>query len=136
MKKFVLQAPPETFKREVLIPMHDGSEASLIVEFKYRTRTEYAQFIDDIIAGAKKASESPEKAEGDTSVDKEITMQSIFNQQDDVAIDAMMKIASGWDLADKFNKTTLREMQNKYPGAFGAINEAYRASIVEGRLKN
>ncbi len=136
MKKFVLTTPPETFKREVIIPLHNGEEASLEMEFIYRSRSDYAKFIDEIIANAKKFTlEAPKTAEGALEA-AEITMQSILSQQDDLAVDTIMKIAKGWELSDKFNKTTLREMQDKFPNAFQAINDAYRLSVVEGKLKN
>jgi hypothetical protein len=137
MKKFVLTAPPETFKRDVIIDMHDGSQASLQIEFKYRSRSEYAQFIDSIIANAKKSAEAEKpKTEDESLQDKELTMQEILNQQGDLAIETIMQIAVGWELSDKWNKKSLSELHDKFPGAFNAINNAYSASVVHGQLKN
>jgi hypothetical protein len=135
MQKFQLGKTPATFKREVLIDMHDGSKASIIMDFKYRTRTEYAMFIDDIIAEAR-AVDDKAPVEVAEAEDKLLTMKDVLGRQDDMAINTMLKIAEGWSLEEKFNKTTLREMQDKFPNAFTEINEAYRASVLEGRLKN
>jgi hypothetical protein len=121
----------------VIIDMHDGSQASLQIEFKYRSRSEYAQFIDSIIANAKKSAEAEKpKTEDESLQDKELTMQEILNQQGDLAIETIMQIAVGWELSDKWNKKSLSELHDKFPGAFNAINNAYSASVVHGQLKN
>ena len=138
IKKFNMGNVPTTYKREVLIPLHGGGEASMSVDFKYRSRSDYAKFVDEIIADAvaKDEVKTPVGVDENSEEAKQITMQAIVSAQNDNAVEAMLKIADGWDLAEKFNKASLTEMQDKFPNAFVAINEAYRLSSVDGRLKN
>ena len=133
MPKFNLGKAPVNFKRAVLIDMFDGSQDSIEMTFKYRSRTEYAKLMDDVIFAAKnKNIVSDDK----TAADKQDTFLSLLSEQDELSVDYVLQIAEGWDLSNEFNKATLKEIKNKFPGAIEAIIEAYRVSILEGRLKN
>jgi Phage tail assembly chaperone len=144
MKKFTMGEAPKTFKHEVIIDGHDGSQSVITVEYIYRSRSMYAKFIDDNDASrsaieavrlkALEASNAAKTAE-DIAASAE-TLQDIILRQNELAVDILVKIAKGWDLAEKFDKPTLLEVYDQYPNVFNRINEDYQIAILAGRLKN
>lgn len=133
MAKFTLGKNPQNFKREVLIDNFDGTQDTIEMTFKYRTRSQYAQLVDEMIegAGAFKA-----KAKKTDDAEKVLTLKSMLAEQDDLTVNFLMQVADGWDLTDEFNAANIKRMKDEVPAAIEAITEAYRVSILEGRLKN
>lgn len=149
MAKFNLGNTPKNFKREVLIEMLDGTKDSIVITFIYRTRSEYAKFVDSIVAKTQTTAISPEKAKKpqtkkidtdiETSIESALVSLSLadrFKTEDAESIDLMLQIAEGWDLTEPFNRETLQVMQDRFPNSFAAINQAYSETILKGRLKN
>lgn len=140
MKKFDIAQAPETFFYEVILDQHDGSQASITVEYYYRSRTGLAKFIDDNLAASKKRQEAIQKAvasgEARASKDESETLQSIIQKQNELAIDDFLKIAKSWDLVEKFDKENLLKFYDRYAYVFNKIESDYQSAIWTCRLKN
>lgn len=124
MAKFSLASAPKTFKRKVTITLLDDSTADIELTFKYKTRTEYAKLLDEVMKQDKIDDSKTESA-----VD-------IFKRLGAGTVEFLMKIVEGWDLDDEFNKSNVSELIDKFPAAANEITEAYRIAILEGRTKN
>lgn len=124
MAKFSLASAPKTFKRKVTITLLDDSTADIELTFKYKTRTEYAKLLDEVMKQDKVDDNKTESA-----VD-------IFKRLGAGTVEFLMKIVEGWDLDDEFNKSNVSELIDKFPAAANEITEAYRIAILEGRTKN
>lgn len=127
MAKIVLGTRPEKFSRTVKFPMLDGTEGVIKCEFKYRTKREYAEFVDGIAARAGKV----EPVDGKLPDYAEI-MDKAINQN----AEYMQELLIGWDLDGPVNAENLREIADAYPAAAAAIMDAYRTGCVEGKLGN
>ncbi len=124
MAKFSLASAPKTFKRKVTITLLDDSTADIELTFKYKTRTEYAKLLDEVMKQDKVDDNKTESA-----VD-------IFKRLGAGTVEFLMKIVEGWDLDDEFNKSNVSELIDKFPAAANEITEAYRIAILEGKSKN
>jgi len=124
MAKFSLASAPKTFKRKVTITLLDESTADIELTFKYKTRTEYAKLLDEVM--------SKEKADDE----KTQSAVDIFKRLGAGTVEFLMKIVEGWDLDDEFNKSNVADLIDKFPAAASEITEAYRIAILEGRTKN
>lgn len=124
MAKFSLASAPKTFKRKVTITLLDDSTADIELTFKYKTRTEYAKLLDEVMKQDKIDDSKTESA-----VD-------IFKRLGAGTVEFLMKIVEGWDLDDEFNKSNVSELIDKFPAAANEITEAYRIAILEGKSKN
>lgn len=120
MAKLSLVNAPKDFKRTISIELLDGSKADIEIEFKYKTRTEYAKLLDEVM-----------KSETGDNTDK--TASDIFKKLGEGTADFILKIASGWDLEDTFNKKNVAILVDTYPAVANAISEAYRLAILEGK---
>jgi Phage tail assembly chaperone len=127
MAKLQLGKAPTSFKRTITIEQLDGSKASIELDFKYRTRTQYAELLDSILVTDEKKSKK---------ADEQKSFAEILKMQGDGTIDFMLQIANGWDLEDEFNRANVTILVDTFPNATTEINEAYRVAILEGRLKN
>ena len=52
MAKIKLGSTPKSFKRIVTVDMLDGTKGSIECQFKYRTRTQFGQFLDTVFSSA------------------------------------------------------------------------------------
>ena len=125
MSKIKLGQAPKTFKSKVIIPLIDGSDASIEMVFKYRTKTQYGALVDELMTTAEKAVKSKDK-----------TVEGAFKSAIENNVEFIFKIAEGWDLEDEFNAENLSLLDDEYQGAITAIGEAYRSALVEGKVKN
>ena len=124
MAKFSLASAPKTFKRKVTITLLDDSTADIELTFKYKTRTEYAKLLDEVMKQDK-----VDESKTESAVD-------IFKRLGAGTVEFLRKIVEGWDLDDEFNKSNVSELIDKFPAAANEITEAYRIAILEGRTKN
>lgn len=132
--KITLGNRPKNFKRTVTFPMLDGTEGSIEVLFKYRTKREFGAFVDDAKAAAGLRLADKTKAEGDDA--KEISWQEVHNLGVTANADHLVGIVEGWNLDAEPNRESFEQLANEVPAAATAILEAYSKSIVEGRLGN
>jgi hypothetical protein len=56
--------------------------------------------------------------------------------QDKEEADAIMEIASGWDLEDPFEKTAVEKLAQNYVGSIGAIIAKYISELTGKSLGN
>lgn len=126
-----LGSRPKTFGATITIPMHEGGDGKFSVQFVYRTRTEFGAFVDELV---KAAGVKPPASQGETDV--QYSLQQAMEATRDTNADYLMKIVSGWDLDEQFNRQTVQQLCDELPGAAFALIDKYRAAITEGRLGN
>lgn len=127
--KIKLGSRPGSFKRTVTFPMLDGEEGSIEVTFKYRTRLEFGKFIDGVFADAKLPA-TP------TISDPPPSMAKAMEQARDKNATYLLQVVEAWDLDEPLNHNTALQLCDEVPAAAGAIMEAYKLAILEGRVKN
>lgn len=129
--KIRLGVRPKTFLHSVTVPMPEGGVASVQMAFKYRTRSEFGAFVDNLVLHA--------GTPGPTSQDSEavrFSLQQALQATLDSNADYILQIAEGWNLDVPFDRGSVRQLCDELPGAAAAIIEAYRAALTEGRLGN
>lgn len=99
--------PAPTFKAIVKIPVPGSRLVDVEFTFKGRTRTEYEQLWEDVLA-----KRWPDDA------------------------DVVLEIASGWDLDEPFDREHIQKMDENYLGSTKAIWDVYKAEISGARLGN
>lgn len=131
MAKIKLGARPKTFSHGITVPMPEGGQASVQMLFKYRTRTEFGAFLDELVSQA--ATAPP----GDQSADAvRFSLQQALQATRDTNADYIMAIAEGWNLDAEFTRANVQQLCDELPGAALAIIDAYRGALTEGRLGN
>jgi len=138
MAKFKFGAAPEHFDHEVKAPIADSVEYSINVKYKYRTRTQFAKLMDELVSEAEKKGTKKPKKKSEEKVESDQTFLEIIQNQNDsaVGIDYILIIADGWDLEEEFNRANLVRLMDEFPAAITAIAVTYRDCIMEGRVKN
>ena len=162
--KIRLGQRPKSFNKAVEFQMHDGTKGLIEWVFKYRTRKEYGEFIDQLVEnGRAKAADLADQvtrlqqapavdkdADGPAGADAEaappaagaaIELPSGFttNFVDATTqsnVDHVFEIAEGWNLDAPFTRENVEQLCNELPGAISAAIDAYRGACVEGRLGN
>lgn len=131
MAKISLGKRPETVTLPAKFEHLDGTKDAIKVTYRYRTRSEFAEFIDARAAAAKEA------AEQDAAVaDGEFSLADVFTKQDEALVDHILEIAVGWDLAEPLDRESVTQLVAEYPAAATAIITTYRSACVEGRRGN
>lgn len=118
---------PETFVLPVTFPLVEGGEGCIKCEFKYRTKTEFGEFIDQIVSDA--------KADPATVAD-EFSMADLMAKTRDKNADYLLEVLKGWDLDAPLNRESAKQFADEYPGGAAEVMEKYRKATVEGRLGN
>lgn len=129
MPKIKLGARPKSFDYTIRIPLPEGGEGTLPLTYRYRTRTEFGEFIDNLMdkAGVKKPTEV-EQLGG--------SLRQAMEAVRDGAADYIMQIVDGWALDEEFNHTNVQQLCDELPAAATEIVERYRLACTEGRLGN
>lgn len=122
MAKIKIGNKPKNFKKTVTFPMLDGTQGEIECVFKYRTRTEFGQFIDSIFSGAQSSAD--------------FKMAEIMEKARDKNAEYLAQVLDVWNLDEELSLANLQELADECPGAVVAIMEDYRAAIIEGRLGN
>lgn len=136
MAKIKLGQQPKSFAHVVKFAMLDGSEGLLPVTYRYRTRREYAEFVDARIAKARAEVAQPAPAESDDQTTELFSLLRATEKADDAVAEYVMEIVEGWGLDEEFNAANIAQLHNEIPAATAALIEAYRRACVEGRLGN
>jgi len=146
MAKIVLGKRPESFKKTITFPTPDGTEGMMEVTYKYRTTTEYGTFQDAWLAARKakieaEAAQEAEKkkkadAAGEAYTAPEMTNEELRRIEVDANTDYLLEIISGWNLDIGFDRDSVFQLCDEFPGAAREIMDRYRAAITEGRLGN
>lgn len=128
MAKIKLGSAPKSFKHKVSFPMLQGGTGDVIMDFKYRDRIQFAQFIDETYPNIKNPPEASLEPGFDV-VDK--AEKAVADE-----VNYIMGCATGWDLEDEFSAANVQALITEFPAAGAAITAAYRVAITEGRAKN
>jgi hypothetical protein len=128
MAKIKLGNRPKNFKKVITFPMLDGSTGSIEVTYKYRTRTEFGFFIDEILEAAGKN----KSQNGDT----EFSMADLMEKTAGSNADYVLQVVEGWNLEEELSRANVEQLADELPAAVNAIMETYRVAITEGRLGN
>lgn len=126
--KIKLGNRPKNFKKTVTFPMLDGTSGSIEVTYKYRTRSEFGTFIDEIMeaAGEKKSRDSDDK----------FSMAELMEKTAGANADYVLRVLEGWNLDEDLTRENAQQLADELPAAVNAIMETYRVAITEGRLGN
>lgn len=140
MAKIILGKRPQSFATTVSFPLLEGGDGTIPVEYKYRTRLEFADFTDAIQA---KANER-----GDAEVEKLAKAMRegsnlngnaevmLTTAQIEFAADYIMDSVTGWGLDVPFSRDAVLQLADELPLAITTIIEKYRAASTTGRLGN
>lgn len=123
--KIVLGKRPESFKKSVTFDMLEGTKGAIECEFKYRTRTEFAAFLDTMFADNGEETATEEKK-------IEAAVSRVLQKNGEYLTDVL----KAWDLDVPLTPAAARQLADELPGAANAIMAAYREAINEGRRGN
>lgn len=127
MAKITLGKRPQFIEATITATLPDGTVGSIKARYKYRTRTEFGQMIDQRMAEAR--TEAPAEP-ADFSV---ATMQ---RQARDANAAYLLDILDGWDLDNDLDIDTATQLCDEAPGMAQALIDGYRMAVTEGRLGN
>lgn len=122
MSKIKLGNRPKNFKHVVTFPMLDGTTGTIEVLYKYRTVSEFGQFIDKM--SSEMGSEDVKGA------------GAVISRMVKVNAEYLLQVIEGWNLDEELNEETAHQLANELPAAAAAIMNTYRQAIVEQRLGN
>lgn len=132
MAKIKLGERPKNFKRIVKFPMHDGTEGSIECVYKYRTRTEFGEFVDGIVEAAKLKAPAPAE-DGEVK----FSMADLMAKTAGSNAEYLLQVLDGWNVEGaELTLANLQQLADELPGAASAIMDTYRAAVTEGRLGN
>jgi hypothetical protein len=118
---------PKSFKPfPVKFEMPDGTEGQIVATYKYRTRTEFGEFMDAIFA----------EAGGAPMVDGKLDYKRLYEQTRDRNADHLLAALDAWNLDEELNLQNLQALADELPAAAIALMSSYRDACVEGRLGN
>jgi hypothetical protein len=130
MPKITLGSQPKTFLRDIKVPLLDGSIGEVKMCFKYRTQTEFAQFIDELVEAGATLAQSTEDMGVKSGLAREIVLLPKQHTE------SILRIAEGWNLDKDFSRPNIQQLCEELPGVANAIINEYRACIREGRSGN
>lgn len=118
------------FPATIKVPMLDGTEGTVKVNYIYRTKKEFGALIDELMtnAGIKPASHADE--------DIKASLAEAMQRTVDSNADYIMTVVDGWDLDADFSRDSVEQLCDELPGVAIAIMERYRVATTEGRLGN
>jgi hypothetical protein len=130
MAKIVLGKRPKNFKHTVKFPLLEGGEGAIECVYKYRTRSEFGEFIDGVLEAA--------KMEPQTGDDGQVrlSMKELMDKTAGANADYIMQVLDGWDVDAELTRANVQQLADELPAAAAAIMEGYRSACTEGRLGN
>lgn len=151
MAKIKLGTQPKTVSKDLSFPMLDGTIGEIKVDYVYRNRKAFAQFVDDHITGIRSDADAAAAAAnakiktaqeaGDEEQLAElsklrISESEIAQKQIDSQVKFIMSAVSGWNLDIPFDREAVEELASTVPQAAAGIIDSYRIAMTEGRLGN
>lgn len=128
MAKLVLGKTPATFKPfDVKFVLPDGQDDQIKVTFKYKTRSQFAAFLNELFQEAGEEKPAP---------DEKVDFEKLFSKGGDKTVAHLSKIIADWDFTEAPTAETLRAMHDQAPAAAAAMTAAFSGACTEGRLGN
>ena len=127
MAKLVLGKTPANFKPfDVKFTLPDGQEDQIKVTFKYKTRSQFAAFLNELF----------QEAGEEKTTDEKIDFEKLFAKGGDKTVSHLTKIIAEWDFAEPATAESLRAMHDQAPAAAAAMTSAFSLACTEGKLGN
>ena len=127
MAKLVLGKTPANFKAfDVKFTLPDGTEDAIKVTFKYKSRSQFAAFLNELF----------QEAGEEKTTDEKIDFEKLFAKGGEKTVSHLSKIIADWDFADPATPENLRVLHDQAPAAAASMTSAYSAACTEGRLGN
>lgn len=128
MSKLKLGKTPENFKPfNVKFVLPDGTEDQIKVTFKYKTRSGFATFLNELFAES-----GEDKPEEVTKLD----FEAIYAKGGEKTMSHLSKIIVEWDFEEPPTRETLKALHDQAPAAAVAMTESYRDACTSGKLGN
>ena len=127
MAKITLGKRPQFIETTITATLPDGSAGSIKARYKYRTRTEFGEMIDQRMADAR--TEAPAQP-------AEFSVATMQRQARDANAAYLLDILDGWDLDDELDIDSATQLCDEAPGMAQALIDGYRLAVTEGRLGN
>ena len=125
-RQIVLGKRPDGLPDTLTIKLPDGTDGLLPVTFKYRTRTEFGEFLDSIFGGP-----GPEfDGTGAKAAEHQQRGTTQYNGQ------YIFGCLKNWGLDAPFTLQSCIQLADELPGVTQAIMNRYRQLTTEGRLGN
>lgn len=149
MSKVTLGNRPTQFKPfPVSYPAPDGTEQTVKVTFKYRTRKEFGAWLDSLMSSAAQAPDAP-YMEDDAQppatpvyLEDEIDAQSLgrmegfFDSMNIGVADFILGCVDAWDADIPLTREAVMQYADEAPAGPEAVMTAYRLACREGKLGN
>lgn len=123
---FIFGARPETITAPVSFVRVTGEVAEMDCKFKYRTRREFGELWDEV-----SNANVPQPAEGE-----KFSFANLADRGLEFSAERTLKYLVGWGVEIELNKAALVQLFDEEPNAAAAFWDAYRAALVDGRVKN
>lgn len=126
MRKIELGKNPENFEKEITVRLPEGGTTKMKVLFKYRTRKEMANYLNEL------------STSGAEFLDVAESKDVVETIEDNIKSDAatLMLTLDGWGLSHEFNRENVEQFCDELPDAALDIIDAYVAGNNETRLGN
>lgn len=142
--KIKLGKLPETIAHTVEFTMPDGTLGAIPVVYRYRTRSGFAQFMDEMSERARAATEqdvdrvkqSVADGEDADSAAADITSAYIYSRGSAAKADFIMECVTDWGLDVPFSREAVMQLIDEQPGGANKIMADYRIACTEGRAGN